>query len=205
VEPAPDHRLHLVEEEARRLARLIDNVLTFSRREQEGPRIKLRACVPLSVVQSMLAQFAPSFARRGLSVSCTGVPDDARLLDADALAQILGNLLSNVEKYVPAGAVQIAGRLDAEELVLTVSDQGPGVPEHAFERVFTPFERLDDARANRGVSGTGLGLAIARDLAVSMGGSLRLVPSARGACFELRVPAPAADAIHSVPADRQSA
>ena len=51
---------------------------------------------------------------------------------------------------------------------------------------------------NEGASGTGLGLAIARDLAASMGGSLRLLPSERGASFELRVPAPPASAISAV-------
>ena len=67
----------------------------------------------------------------------------------------------------------------------------------AAERIFRPFERLD-SRVNEGASGTGLGLAIARDLASGMGGSLLLVPSERGASFELRVPAPPAHGIVSV-------
>jgi signal transduction histidine kinase len=80
-----------------------------------------------------------------------------------------------------------------------VSDQGPGIPPEAAERIFRPFERLD-SRINEGASGTGLGLAIARDLAITMGGTLRLLPSASGACFELRVPAPPAAPLTSVSA-----
>jgi hypothetical protein len=107
------------------------------------------------------------------------------------LAQILANLLSNVEKYVPGGMVEFAATLDADLLAIVVSDEGPGIPAEAAERIFRPFERLD-SRVNEGATGTGLGLAIARDLAERMGGSLRLIPSTRGATFELRVPAPPA-------------
>ena len=70
------------------------------------------------------------------------------------------------------------------------SDEGPGIPAEAAERIFRPFERLD-SRVNEGATGTGLGLAIARDLAASMGGTLRLVASAGGAAFQLCVPAQA--------------
>ncbi len=202
LEDAPrdaERRLDLVQEEARRLGRLIDNVLTFSRHEQGKLRAEARACVPASVVAAVVEQFAPSFARRALEVRCTGDFGQSCVLDADALAQILANLLSNVEKYVPGGAVEIAGVLTDGTLTVTVADQGPGIPTEAAERVFRPFERLD-SRVNEGASGTGLGLAIARDLATTMGGTLRLLPSSRGACFELRVPAPPAAPLKSISA-----
>jgi signal transduction histidine kinase len=202
LEDAPrdaERRLDLVQEEARRLGRLIDNVLTFSRHEQGKLRAEARACVPASVVAAVVEQFAPSFARRALEVRCTGDLSQSCVLDADALAQILANLLSNVEKYVPGGAVEIAGAMTDGALTVTVSDQGPGIPPEAAERVFRPFERLD-SRVNEGASGTGLGLAIARDLATTMGGTLRLLPSPRGACFELRVPAPPAAPLKSISA-----
>jgi signal transduction histidine kinase len=195
----PVQRLALVEEEARRLSRLVDNILTFSRREKDEARSSPRACVPASVVRGVLAQFAPSFTRHGLSVRSTGEIEEPCLLDADGLAQILGNLLSNVEKYVPGGSVEIASYLERGVFRLTITDEGPGIPESEAERIFQPFERLD-VRITQGVGGAGLGLAIARDLATRMGGSLRLVPSTRGASFELRVPAPLAAAPHSVSA-----
>lgn len=193
------NRLGLVQEEARRLGRLIDNVLTFSRHEQGKLRAEARACVPASVLAAVVEQFAPSFQRRALEVRCTGEISAPCLLDADALAQILANLLSNVEKYVPGGVVEIAGAMTDGTLTITVTDQGPGIPAEASERIFRPFERLD-SRVNEGASGTGLGLAIARDLATTMGGTLRLRPSTRGACFELRVPAPPASPLKSISA-----
>jgi signal transduction histidine kinase len=192
-------RLALVQEEARRLGRLIENVLTFSRHEQGKLRNDPHACVPSSVIDAVVAQFASSFARRALAVRRTGDASAPCLLDADALAQILANLLSNVEKYVPGGLVEIAATHDADSLTIIVSDEGPGIPAEAAEHIFRPFERLG-SRVNEGASGTGLGLAIARDLAERMDGSLRLIPSPRGATFELRVPAPPAPALRSVSA-----
>jgi signal transduction histidine kinase len=184
-------RLALVREEAGRLGRLIENVLTFSQSEKGKVRIEPRACVPESVIGMVVEQFAPSFARRALDVRRMGRVAALCQLDADAFAQILANLLSNVEKYVPGGPVEIHSTLEGETLIVTVSDHGPGIPAEAAERIFRPFERLD-SRINEGSTGAGLGLAIARDLAAGMGGSLRLRPSERGASFELRLPAPRA-------------
>src|SRR5690606_30876451 len=90
------------------------------------------------------------------------------------------------------------------QVVLTVHDDGPGVPPEDAERIFQRFVRLDDARS-RDQGGTGLGLAIARDLAHRHGGTLTLTPRTLGACFELRLPrapAPAEDDDHSEPDHR---
>jgi len=190
-------RLALVQEEARRLSRLITNVLTFSRSEQGALRVAARACVPANVIAAVVAQFEPGFARRSIIVRRTDDASAACTVDADALAQILGNLLSNVEKYVPGGVVEIASVLADGVLTIRVSDSGPGIPAESSERIFHPFERLE-SRINEGGTGTGLGLAIARDLASRMGGSLRLLPSTRGAAFELRVPAPEAPPLSAV-------
>jgi signal transduction histidine kinase len=188
-EGAAARRLGLVREEARRLARLIENVLTFSRRDRGEIDVKARACDPAAIIDSVVEQFAQSFARREIRVRRTSESMRNCLLDGDALAQIIANLLSNVEKYAPVGTVDIRSRFEGHEFVIAVADEGPGVPASAAERVFLPFERLS-SRLTEGVTGTGLGLAIARELAHRMGGTLKLMPSTRGAVFELRVPAP---------------
>jgi signal transduction histidine kinase len=197
--PEPARRLALVREEARRLSRLIENVLTFSRSAERHLARNARACVPSGIIDSVVEQFAASFARRGFTVRRVGAASGACLIDADAFAQILANLLSNVEKYVPGGIVEIASAVGHGMLSVTVTDQGPGIAPAEAERIFRPFERLD-SRINEGATGTGLGLSIARDLARSAGGSLTLVPSARGASFQLRMPAPPAPGIEVVSA-----
>jgi signal transduction histidine kinase len=187
-------RLALVRIEARRLGRLIENVLTFSRTEEGKMEINSRACIPAEIISSVIDQFTASFQRRGLTIQQVDEnTQSACLFDADALAQIVGNLLSNVEKYVPSGVVEISTRIEAGELILRITDQGPGIPAEAAELIFRPFERIHSA-VNEGASGTGLGLAIARDLAHRLGGTLSLQPTppGSGSCFELRIPAPSA-------------
>jgi signal transduction histidine kinase len=204
-EGTASRRLGLVREEARRLSRLIENVLTFSRGERSRVDVQARAGNPAAVLDAVIEQFAPSFARRGITVRRNDGTMRRCMVDADALAQIAANLLSNVEKYAPAEVVEIATHFDGDEFVLTVADGGPGIPASAVERVFQPFERLSSS-VTEGVTGTGLGLSIARELAHRMGGTLRLRPgkkgngtttAATGATFELRVPAPAVPELSS--------
>jgi signal transduction histidine kinase len=188
-------RLELVRIEARRLGRLIENVLTFSRTEEGKMELRAIPCIPAEIVTSVIESFFASFERRGLKIERTDEnAAEPCVCDADALAQILGNLLSNVEKYVPGGVVGIRTRVAKGELTIRVADEGPGIPDEAAERIFRPFERIHSV-VNEGSSGTGLGLAIARDLAHRLGGQLTLLSSGQdgGACFELRIPtAPAA-------------
>ncbi|MEU6443428.1 HAMP domain-containing sensor histidine kinase [Streptomyces sp. NPDC047046] len=106
---------------------------------------------------------------------------------APQLGRVLGNLLDNARRHARSD-VALSLRQDGAEAVVTVSDDGPGVPPAERERVFERFVRLDDART-RDEGGAGLGLAIARDAAHRHGGSL-VVGERRGggAEFVLRVP-----------------
>jgi signal transduction histidine kinase len=181
-------RLVMVREEARRLARLIDNVLTFSRREQGALKVHAVECRPCGIVDDVLAHFAPGFARRDIAVTRRHDGGDAScLLDADALSQITANLLSNVEKYAPGVPVEVCTFQDNARFKLRVCDEGPGIPATDAGQIFQPFVRLDD-RVTANATGTGLGLSIARELAERMGGSLRLERRETGACFVLEVP-----------------
>jgi signal transduction histidine kinase len=181
-------RLDLVVEEAQRLGRLVANVLTFSRRDRTPPVVRSLPCRPDEIIASVLGQFARALERRRIEVVHAGAVSQEVLLEADALAQILANLISNVEKYAAAGGlVQVESRLAGGYLTVAVEDRGPGIAVEARERIFKPFERLSD-RVDEGTTGTGLGLCIARDLAERMGGRLRLVALPVGARFELEVP-----------------
>ncbi|MDN3294452.1 HAMP domain-containing sensor histidine kinase [Streptomyces ficellus] len=103
------------------------------------------------------------------------------------LARVLGNLLDNAQRHAES-AVTVAVRREGRQAVLTVADDGAGVPEAERERIFERFVRLDDARS-RDEGGAGLGLAIARDVAARHGGTLRVRRAASGgALFELRLP-----------------
>jgi signal transduction histidine kinase len=184
ADPVGRQRLAVVVAESQRLGRLITNILTFSRAEKGALTVQpAPGCVD-DVVRGLLDQFAPGFESSGVTARFrAGAPHRVRV-DVDALTQILGNLLGNVEKYAPRGPVVV--RTDAAPPVtrITVEDEGPGIPAADRERVFEPFVRLGTA-SHEGVPGTGIGLGIARDLARRHGGELRVLPSERGAHFEV--------------------
>lgn len=94
-----------------------------------------------------------------------------------AIRRCLANLVDNAVKYGRCARVRLAA--EPATYVLTVDDDGPGIPEEARERVFLPFERLDRARS-AGTGGTGLGLTIARTIARAHGGDVVLANRAEG-------------------------
>jgi signal transduction histidine kinase len=118
------------------------------------------------------------------------VPDDLEAAVEEAnVHQILSNLVENALKYSdPDGPITIRGRAEPDEIVLSVEDRGPGIPEECRERVFERFYQVDQSRT-RTVGGTGLGLYIARTLARDMGGDLTLDDTHTDGCrFVLRIP-----------------
>jgi len=106
--------------------------------------------------------------------------------DPSLLHHILSNLLGNAVRYSPVGTtVTLNLDLGETEFVLTVSDEGIGVPEAEREAIFQPFIRGSNVGQ---ISGTGLGLNIVKRYVELMGGSIRLIPSERGARFQVRIP-----------------
>ncbi len=181
-------RLGLIREETGRLSRIVDNVLAFARIERGRYEARGQSCDLGALIDEMRENFAPLFERK--SIRCRYEHDGGGSvpLDRDALAQILANLLSNVEKYAGESAeARVAVSMNGERLVVEVADDGPGIPAEARDRVFRPFERAG-SRVNEGATGTGLGLTISRELARGLGGRLELVPSPGGARFRLEIP-----------------
>ena len=136
-------------------------------------------------VNALLGALAAEYSELGSSVSIEGkaqTPADAR---PRALKRCITNLIDNAIKYGKRSSIRVD---DGAALVISVSDEGPGIPEESLERVFEPFCRLESSR-NRETGGTGLGLTIARDIAQAHGGTLTLRNRAEGGLTaELRLP-----------------
>ncbi|MET7328947.1 ATP-binding protein [Nonomuraea sp. NPDC005650] len=114
------------------------------------------------------------------------------------LARLLTNLLDNAQRHAGERVEVEVSRQNGQAL-LTVSDDGPGVPEPDRQRIFERFTRLDAARS-RHHGGTGLGLAIARDIAHAHAGTIAVRDSAQGgACFEVRLPLSAKPSVDASP------
>ncbi|QKV77728.1 HAMP domain-containing sensor histidine kinase [Amycolatopsis sp. Hca4] len=106
---------------------------------------------------------------------------------AGRLERLLRNLADNAERHA-GSSVTITLDEAGGDAVLTVRDDGPGIPAEHRERVFDRFVRLDADRAREDDGGAGLGLAIAAEIARTHGGSLRVAESTSGGCLELRLP-----------------
>jgi CheY-like chemotaxis protein len=142
----------------------------------------------------------------GVSVRVAIDPHGDVVVSADRqrLLQVLLNLLSNAVKYNrPAGTVTTAVQLvPGGRLRISVTDTGHGISQHALGKLFTPFERLDAARA--GIEGTGLGLALSRHLIQTMGGATGVTSTLGvGSTFWVELPAtePVAVALPAVEPD----
>lgn len=172
-------------EESGRLSRLIGNILTFSRNERSTLKIRLSRGSLDEVVKSTLAQYRPSLEAKMTAVNLDlRVPEEVQF-DVDAIGQIVGNLLSNIEKYCPPkSSVSLTTNQQGEMATVVIRDDGPGIPRSERERIFLPFYRISN-KLTDGITGTGIGLTISRDLARLHGGDLVLLQTEKGTAFQL--------------------
>jgi signal transduction histidine kinase len=194
ADPAKQHSyLNIITAEAARLTRLINNVLDFSRMERGEKKYNFQPCDLVEVVRGAAQTFRPHLEAGGFKFDCV-LPDAAICVrgDADALSQIIVNLLSNAEKY-SNNHKEIALQLARRESPLPhaeveVLDRGLGVPRGSGEKIFEKFYRAHDSLSS-GVQGSGLGLTIARQIARAHGGDVVYEPrEGGGSCFILRLP-----------------
>jgi len=185
-DPTASHHLQVIISECQRLGRLIDNVLTFAKQRRGTLALKKEPVAADRVIQEVLEHFGPALSAKKIQVEAQ--LSSAQVSgDADAVGQVVANLVSNVEKYGASGGyLGIYLEPGPEVTKIQVKDRGPGIPKSLRQRVFQPFYRIGN-QLNEGVSGTGLGLAIARELAQAMGGELVVLDAGPGACFELRL------------------
>jgi signal transduction histidine kinase len=175
----------IIDQEARRLAHLVENILQFSRAERSTPRVSLESLELSALVDEVVESFAPLAGSRGVTVRTSHSGQAVALADRNALRQVLLNLLDNAVKYGPVGQTVTAGtRVGVDGRVqLWVEDQGAGIPARDKARIWEPFRRLDHA-VEAGISGNGIGLAVVRELVTAQGGTVTVhdAPN-RGASF----------------------
>jgi len=170
-----------------RLARLAEDLLLLAR--LDGQHLRRKPIDLAAVCEWAAARYAT--ARVPVRADAAGACVVAG--DQDALARLLVNLLDNAVRHA-ASQVCVSVREEAGWAVLTVTDDGPGIPPEDAERVFGRFARLDDARArvgedSAGEEGAGLGLAIVRSTAEAHGGSVSLSDARPGLRAVVRLPA----------------
>ncbi len=176
--------LTVIEEEADRLSRMIDDLLDASRLQAGGLSLN-RADVSLSnLVKRIVERFTTQSGKHTLVAD---LPQKFPIIVADEtrLDQVLANLVSNAIKYSPQGEIRIGGTVRPEQVVLCVSDQGPGIDARDLPHIFDRFYR--SANAAKQTKGAGLGLYLARAIVEAHGGRIWADQTDSGAriCFSL--------------------
>jgi signal transduction histidine kinase len=134
----------------------------------------------------LFAEAARLRASTAVTVDASGIGAARTSGDAELLGQVVRNLADNAATHA-AGLVALA-LVEGADVVITIDDDGPGIPAGDRDRVFERFVRLDDARA-RDAGGSGLGLAIVREIVASHGGTVHLSGSPLGGLrVEVRLP-----------------
>lgn len=181
-DPSWRDRLPALSEDAQRLSRLVDDLLRLAR---------IDARVPLAHDEIDLDDIVLETVGRAREHSAlhleTSAVSGARVIgDRDALTRVAQNLLDNALRHARTTVAVALTAIDGRA-VLTVTDDGPGIPADQRERVFDRFTRLDDARS-RDAGGTGLGLAIVRDVVLQHGGDVGVEDATPGARLVVRLP-----------------
>jgi two-component system, OmpR family, sensor histidine kinase KdpD len=169
-----------------RLNRLVENLLDMTRIESGGLRILKEWCDIRDLINSVVSELHDELSQHSVIVS---VADDIPLvkLDGVLVEQAISNIVLNAAQYTPPGTkIKISAGFEAECLVMTIDDEGPGIDEASLDKVFEKFYRAPGSRAG----GTGLGLSIVKGFVTAHDGAVEVRNRPEGgARFGLRLPA----------------
>jgi signal transduction histidine kinase len=165
-----------------RLQRLVDDLLLLAAVD-ESPGVSRRE--PVDLDEIVLAEARRARNRTGVPIATASVSGAQVDGDPEQLGRVVRNVLDNATRYAATGVVVTLAEAGGTA-VLTIADDGPGVPADDAERIFERFARHDPDRS-RNAGGTGLGLAISREIVTGHGGTIVLEPGP-GAQFTIRLP-----------------
>lgn len=185
------HTVGVMQRQLHHMVRLIDDLLDVSRITQGKLQLKRAPVTLATVIESALETSRPLIEQRQhtLTVDLTREP---LVFDADftRLAQIISNLLNNASKYTaPEGRLQLSAHREGHEAVISVSDNGIGIPRDRLDDVFTLFSQVNRT-LDRSQGGLGIGLALVRRLIEMHGGhvSAQSAGPGLGSTFTVRLP-----------------
>ena len=204
ADPSERRHLPVALRNARRLLRLVNQLLDFQKLRAEKMVFE-RKPIELSQFLRICADyFASACDTKNIAFSVTYPPGDDLWVHAevDALEKIVFNFLSNALKFTPGGGIiELSLTVRADRVRMTVSDTGPGIPSGALHTVFNVFTQVDDS-ATRAYEGSGLGLALARSLAEELDGRVGVDSElGRGSRFWVDLPRQATPTTPVAPSD----
>jgi len=192
--------LNIAKRNADRLARLINDVLDFQKLEAGKMKLDIQLNDIKETIEEVHKVMVPSAKKKGVAL-CLQLDDNLPKagFDSDKIIQVLTNLISNAIKFTPEkGRISVNVRRRNEELVLSVSDTGMGIPKEALPKIFERFYRVH--RPGKQTQGTGLGLAIVNKIVMMHGGRIDVESEVdKGTTFTVSLPLAAKSAPEVLP------
>jgi signal transduction histidine kinase len=188
--PRQAETVEVILDNCRHLVRLLNDLLDLARSDAGRLSIRPRPTEVAPLIEEVARTMRAQTEAGGQTLS-EHVQPGLPLIDveADRIRQILVNLLTNAHEYSPEGAsIAVSAQAVGAEVEISVSDNGPGIPEDQLERIFERFTRGEAGLTQR-VGGTGLGLAISKSLVELHGGSISAESAVeQGSVFRVRLP-----------------
>jgi PAS domain S-box-containing protein len=182
--------LNVVNQECRRLERLVSDILSITEIEAGSFKVKNEDVRMDAVLQDLQSDYKAQAESKGLRL-VFDLPPKLPVLtgDRDKLAVALHNLVGNALKYTPPGGqVLVSAEVSAQDLLITVADSGIGISEEDAKNLFKKFQRAKDPRVAK-IPGSGLGLALAREVVRLYGGDILLKSELnKGSTFTVVLP-----------------
>jgi signal transduction histidine kinase len=192
VGPARE-RLSLVHSAGQTMRALVNDLLDVAKNESGGLEVVKVEMDLRRLLKETAATWTDKAESKGLTLKLSIDEAPVRIVeDADRLRQVVFNLMSNAIKFTETGSVELVARRDersdGEHLVIEVVDSGVGIAPADHDRIFESFTQVDSSTVRR-FAGTGLGLTICRNIAIALGGSIRVISAeGEGSTFVLDLP-----------------
>ncbi|SMH31849.1 ATP-binding protein [Maritimibacter sp. HL-12] len=186
--PAQHHYASIIEDEAIRLTRLLDDLLDLAVLEAGQVTLNVQSATLGAVLDRAVAAARSATDGRPLDIRRDRAREDVTLeTDTDRLSQVFINIIANARKYCDAAKPRLTIWVSKQEsgLVIDFIDNGAGIPADAEAMIFEKFSRLTDQQK---AGGAGLGLAISREIMNKLGGTIAYLPGQGGAAFRVTLP-----------------
>jgi histidine kinase len=174
VLPSNRETFDQIHREADRLSRLVDDLQELSRVEAKAYSLDLRPVPVSNLIQTTMKRLAPQATVKRITLR-SNLPADLPplLADEDRITQVMVNLAANAIQYTPEGGdVTISAARHVNEVHISVTDTGIGIPQEHLANIFTRFYRVDKSRSRNAGGGSGIGLTIARHIVEAHGGRI---------------------------------
>lgn len=186
--PADSERLKSCHEEIVRISKMVGDLEKLARYESENFVLNMDTFDISELAKRQIHNFESEFLSKGLELKLTGA--DCRVYaDKDKISQVLVNLLSNALKYTPEGGMVVINiQYNDVNTEISVTDNGPGIPDEDLPYIFERFYRADKSR-NKLTGGSGIGLTICKSIVLAHGGSINLHSNiSKGTKFTFTIP-----------------